>query len=113
MPAASASTVRHKPLLESRFRPSSRRGGLIARRRLLHALDALAARKLTLLSAPCGYGKTSLLATWAERAPRQPVAWLTLEASDSNGARMWTQVADAVERVRPGAGRRAGALLRA
>ena len=41
MPTASASTVGHTPSLESRFRPSSRREGLIARRRLLRAINEL------------------------------------------------------------------------
>ena len=98
--------------LESQLYPSPREG-LIARPRLLRGLDSLASRNLTLLSAPCGYGKTSLLATWRARAAPEAVAWLTLEPADGNEARFWVQVADAVGRVRPSAGRRAAALLRA
>ena len=92
---------------------SSPREGLIARPRLLRDLDSHASRNLTLLSAPCGYGKTSLLATWRAKAAPEAVAWLTLEPADGNEARFWGQVADAVGRVRPSAGRRAAALLRA
>jgi LuxR family maltose regulon positive regulatory protein len=65
------------------------------------------------LSAPCGYGKTSLLASWRDQSVNEPVAWLTLESGDGNRARFWAQVANAVERARPGAGRRATTVLRA
>jgi hypothetical protein len=43
----------------------------IARPRLLHQLDQGLARKLTLVVAPAGYGKTSLLSAWAQQHPRR------------------------------------------
>jgi ATP/maltotriose-dependent transcriptional regulator MalT len=114
MPAARVSaTERSLPSpLESQLRPPSRRGALLERPELLRKLDTFTERNLTLLSAPSGYGKTSLLATWTTSTPA-PVAWLTLEASESNGARFLAHLADAVENARPGAGRRAASLLRA
>jgi len=77
-------------------------------------LDSYASRNLTLVSAPCGYGKTSLLTAWsAKTREREHVAWLTLEATENNVPRFLAHVADAVERARPTGGRRAAALLRA
>ncbi len=77
-------------------------------------LDSFAPRNLTVLSAPCGYGKTSLLTAWCARTrEHERVAWLTLEPTENNVPRFLAHVADAVERARPGGGRRAAALLRA
>ena len=53
----------------------------------LHALlDQASARSLTLVSAPTGYGKTTLVSGWA-RAADGTVAWLTLEPADSDPVR--------------------------
>ena len=52
------------------------RGGLIKR------LDALVAKKLVLIVAPPGYGKSVLLAEWAGADPSRRIAWLTLETND-------------------------------
>jgi LuxR family maltose regulon positive regulatory protein len=74
-------------LLDSKTIPPALRPNLVPRGRLLRRLeDGLAAgRELTLISAPAGFGKTTLLAEWARRAGR-PVAWLTLEESENDPA---------------------------
>lgn len=51
-----------------------------------------------------------LQADWA-RSGRWPVAWLSLDAADSDPARFWRYVVTALDRVRPGIGELAGALL--
>ncbi len=107
-----ATTAAHVPsLLESKLIPPGA-GELLVRPRLLSALDGRSSMKLTLLSAPAGFGKTSLLATWAAQASPEAVAWLTLDARDGDSLRFWSCAAEAVERVRPGAGGRAAGLLR-
>ena len=55
------------------------------RPRLSERLDRGTASKLTLVSAPAGFGKTTLLAQWRELllAERTRVAWLTLDADDT------------------------------
>ncbi len=83
------------------------------RHRLLTSLDPGSGHKLTLVTAPAGYGKTSLFATWARQAPPEAIAWLALDAGDGNATRFWLYFAEAVERARPGVGRRASALIRA
>ena len=63
-----------------------------------------------LVSAPAGYGKTVLLADWAQRA-QFPAAWLSLDAGDNDPARFWRYAVAALDRVRPGIGGRVGPLL--
>jgi ATP/maltotriose-dependent transcriptional regulator MalT len=83
----------------------------VTRGRLLDDLDRLAATPLTLVDAPVGFGKSVLVETWAARSSGA-VAWVSLDAGDSDPARLWTYVATAVDRVRPGLGRAALGLLR-
>jgi LuxR family maltose regulon positive regulatory protein len=84
--------------------------GFVPRPRLTERLDEGLARGFVLVSAPAGYGKTALLADWA-RSGRRPVAWLSLDAADSDPARFWRYVVTALDRVRPGIGELAGVLL--
>ena len=56
---------------------------LVSRQRLLQALDGGLHRKLTLISAPAGYGKSTLLSEWAGRCS-WPLGWVTLEAGDND-----------------------------
>jgi LuxR family maltose regulon positive regulatory protein len=60
--------------------------------------------------APAGFGKTALLAEWAQGSVR-PVAWLSLDAADNDPVRFWRHVAAAVGGVRAAAGQRVAALL--
>jgi ATP/maltotriose-dependent transcriptional regulator MalT len=64
---------------------------VIPREGLLRQLDAGLSRKLTLVSAPTGYGKTTLVNHWI--ADRQiPSTWLTLDEYDNDPVRFWTYV---------------------
>ncbi|HEV7214095.1 MAG TPA: hypothetical protein VGP33_03140, partial [Chloroflexota bacterium] len=75
---------------------------LITRGRLLEPLNAsTVAGRVTLVVAPGGSGKTSLLSDWARQAP-MPVAWYTLDAADRDMGRMVAGICAAIERVRPG-----------
>ncbi len=56
---------------------------VLARPRLTHRLDAGLKRKLTLISAPAGFGKTTLLSAWASQI-KTPVAWVALDESDND-----------------------------
>ena len=55
----------------------------VVRPRLLAALDGVLGRKLTLISAPAGYGKSTLVVQWLDRLS-QPAAWLSLDEQDSD-----------------------------
>jgi LuxR family transcriptional regulator, maltose regulon positive regulatory protein len=70
---------------------------------LLNQLDAGSARKLTLIGAPAGYGKTTLLNQWrrAEESNR-PFAWVSLDKQDNDPMRLWRHIVEALHRVAPG-----------
>jgi LuxR family maltose regulon positive regulatory protein len=70
----------------------------IERPRLLDALDAATTRPLTLLSAPTGFGKTTLLAAWARRGTRRS-AWLTLTDGDADTVRLMAGIVAALRRA--------------
>ncbi|WP_037359332.1 LuxR C-terminal-related transcriptional regulator [Amycolatopsis orientalis] len=57
------------------------RPGLVARPRLLRLLDAAGAHPVTLVTAPAGFGKSTLVSTWL-RTREGPAAWLTLDQDD-------------------------------
>jgi LuxR family transcriptional regulator, maltose regulon positive regulatory protein len=57
-----------------------------------------ASASLVILTAPAGYGKTTLAAQWAERE-RRPVAWLSVEEADDDAAALLAQIAAAVDRL--------------
>jgi ATP/maltotriose-dependent transcriptional regulator MalT len=84
--------------------------GFVVRSRLTGRLDEGLARRLILVCAPAGFGKTALLAAWAV-AGQRPVAWLSLDEGDNDPARFWRHVAAALEPARPGTGSRVGPLL--
>jgi LuxR family maltose regulon positive regulatory protein len=84
--------------------------GFVARPRLLDRLDGAIERGLVLVCAPAGFGKTALLANWLRRDGR-PVAWLSLDAGDSDPARFWRHVVAALDQARPGVAERVMGLL--
>src|SRR5687768_11596408 len=71
------------PLLTTKLSIPPPRRALVVRARLLARLDAGLERALTLLSAPAGFGKTTLLSQWLQRVER-PVAWISLDARDDD-----------------------------
>src|SRR5437588_1577048 len=100
-------------LLGTKLYIPSRRRSVVACARLIERLNRGAESKLTLISAPAGFGKTTLLAEWLAAAPAdgRPVAWLSLDPSDNHPATFWTYVITALRRAQPDVGRSALALL--
>ncbi len=84
--------------------------GLVSRPRLADLLEGALAGGLVLVCAPAGFGKTALLSDWARRGGRV-VAWLSLDAADSDPARFWRHVVAALDRARPGIAERVAPLL--
>jgi LuxR family transcriptional regulator, maltose regulon positive regulatory protein len=100
------------PLVETKLYAPKLRRGLVARPRLSGHLHRRAASRLTLISAPAGFGKTTLLAEWLAATPTErSVAWLSLEESDRQPASYWTYVITALQAVVPGVGSSALELL--
>ncbi|WP_411374207.1 LuxR C-terminal-related transcriptional regulator [Arthrobacter sp. MPF02] len=93
--------------------PGPRRG-FVARPRLQAKLDLSAGAGLTLVSAPAGFGKTSLLADWVQGAAGERhgrVAWLSLDAAEGEPGTFWSHVITALQTVVPGAGSKALELI--
>jgi len=82
----------------------------IVRPRLLSALDGALGKKLTLISAPAGYGKTTLAAQWLDRISH-PSAWLSLDEHDSDPGRFLGYVIASIRRIFPQFGLRIEPLL--
>ena len=102
------------PLLETKLAAPRPQRHLVSRPRLLAELARGAESKLTLLSAPAGFGKTTLLAEWLATASheRWSTAWLSLDpADDRPGISFWQRVISSLQRAVPGVGEIALARL--
>jgi LuxR family maltose regulon positive regulatory protein len=103
-----------RPLLETKLHVPRRRRELIARPRLSERLSRGAESALTLVSAPAGFGKTTLLTEWlaAAAADGRSVGWLSLDERDNDPASFWTYLVAGLQTAAPGVGAGALALLR-
>lgn len=112
MRAQPAAVQDDEPLLEAKLGKPRLRAGVIPRVRLFDAIDRLESSEVTVISGPAGSGKTVLVSSWLAAHPDVRTAWATLDAYDDDPVRLWTYVAHAVDRVRPGLARPALARLR-
>ncbi len=81
--------------------PSPRASGVISRQRLLDQLVVIPEHKLTLICAPPGYGKTTLVAQFAEQS-QLPFAWQTIEERERDLPNLYAHALSALEQVAPG-----------
>jgi LuxR family transcriptional regulator, maltose regulon positive regulatory protein len=102
-----------RPLLETKFFVTGKRRGVVPRARLRERLDRIVDVKVTLVAAPAGFGKTTLLADWlaGTAAEHALVAWLSLDEADSDPASFWTYLIGALQTVLPDVGADALVLL--
>ncbi len=93
------------PLLATKLSVPPVRPELVARPRLVDLLNSEIWRKLTLISAPAGFGKTTLLSAWraSARGSEMPVAWVSLDAGDNDLARFWNYSIAALQALSPSA----------
>lgn len=98
-------TPRTPPAPITRFRPPTVTRALVERGRLLDVLRAGQARRLTLIHAPAGFGKSSLAVQWRGELTDAgiPVAWLTIDRDDNNAVWFLSHLLEAIGRVRPDA----------
>lgn len=94
------------------------RPSLVGRPELLHRLNRPQEGQVTVLSAPAGFGKTSLIAEWAGQKDEtfpcgRPIAWLSLDEGDNDLVRFWRYVVAALQTVQPAIGQAAEPLLAA
>ena len=102
-------------LLLSKLLPPRLPSSLVERPRLLKQLDAALERKLTLLIAPAGYGKTTLVNQWIHEHRANgwsaSVAWVSLDKDDNDLFRFWRSIITACQAFQPPPGKTALASL--
>ena len=86
------------------------RANLVPRPRLVERLNSGLENKLTLISAPAGFGKTTLLSEWIPKSPRR-VTWLSLDEGDNDPAQFWTYFIASLQGLHPDLGASALALI--
>src|SRR5512137_1415363 len=97
------------PILATKLYIPSPRPKAVLRPRLIERLNEGLrqnqgfGRKLTLISAPAGFGKTTLVSEWAANCAR-PVAWLSLDAGDNDPAYFLNYFVAALQSIMPNIG---------
>ncbi len=98
LPFYSKATAMPALLLQTKLHVPRIRADIAQRSRLLDALSGGAEKPFTLISAPAGFGKTTLVSDWV-RAAQCKVAWLSLDDGDNDFARFWSYVVAAIQTV--------------
>jgi LuxR family transcriptional regulator, maltose regulon positive regulatory protein len=91
------------PILATKLYRPRLRPNLVSRLHLIERLNAGLHRKLTLISAPAGFGKTTLVSAWIQGIER-PTAWLSLDEGENDLARFLTYFVAAVQTLAPTVG---------
>ncbi|UCC89678.1 MAG: hypothetical protein JSV81_10295 [Anaerolineales bacterium] len=106
-------------LLSTKLNIPPRRPNLVVRPHLTERLNAALTCKLTLVSAPAGYGKTTLVSEWVHQSGRGgvtkafPIAWLSLDASDNDPSRFFSYLIAALQAIHPDIGAEIEPILEA
>src|SRR5258708_4453799 len=98
-------------LIRTKLVPPRLHTALVPRDSLLARLDEALTRKLMLVSAPAGFGKTTLVAEWMA-ARGNAGAWVSLDAGDNDPVRFWRYVITACRAFNPVIGKSALATIR-
>lgn len=95
--------VRLSPAASTKFQAPTYDDGLVQRDRLIALLREGRSRRLTLIHAPAGFGKTTLAVQWQRvlRDEGVPVTWLSLDRDDNDVAWFVSHLIEAVRRVDP------------
>jgi LuxR family maltose regulon positive regulatory protein len=97
-------------ILSAKLRAPRSRPDAVPRPRLMERLDEGVRRALTLVSAPAGFGKTTLLGAWSRRS-ELPVAWLSLDEGDNDPLLFVSYLIAAIGTIREGFGEETRAFL--
>lgn len=88
----------YSPMLATKLYLPPPRPKVVHRPRLTERLHEGLSRKLTLISAPAGFGKTTLVSEWVA-GRREPIAWLSLDEGDNDPVRFLSYLVAALQRV--------------
>jgi LuxR family maltose regulon positive regulatory protein len=98
------------PILATKLYLPRLRPNVVSRPRLLERLNEGLHRKLTLIAAPAGFGKTTLVSAWVAGCDRQ-VAWLSLDKGENDPALFLTYLVAALQTIAPGIGEGVSGVL--
>ena len=102
--------MQRNTLLATRLHIPHPRLDLVPRPRLTHRLNEGATHKLTLITAPAGFGKTTLLSEWITQC-RLATTWLSLHPGENHPLRFFSYLIAALEPLQPGIGEQVYPLL--
>ena len=88
------------PLLKTKLYLPPLRPNLVTRPRLVERLSEALTHELTLISAPAGFGKTTLLQEWASDSDLK-IAWISIDSADNDAVRFWMYVLAAIQTIDP------------
>jgi len=110
---SSAISLPSRHLLRTKISVPPTRQNMVMRPRLMQQMKAAMIGTLTLVVAPAGWGKTTLLHAWHAEASRDAwsLAWVSLDAGDNDPIRFWTYVLTALNTLHSGVGETALAML--
>ncbi|TQC44575.1 protein kinase [Rhodococcus sp. WS4] len=102
-PVTPTGSLTPPPSPATKFRPPESARALVPRERLLDLLRQGGQRRLIVIHAPTGYGKSILAAQWRQALADEgsAVAWLTVDRDDNNVVWFLVHLVEAIERVRP------------
>jgi LuxR family maltose regulon positive regulatory protein len=111
-PTGATVSTRRLPFLATKIVPA-RPAGLVARPRLLAILSELRGKRVCVIKAPAGLGKTSLASAWAEQLGQNghSVAWFTIDSDDDEATRFLFYVSQALQHACQGVGLGATELI--
>lgn len=98
------------PILATKLYAPIPRRKIVLRPRLIERLKSGLSKKMTLVSAPAGFGKTTLVSEWAVDCGR-PSAWLSLDAADNDASRFLCYLITALQKIKPSIGQAVLGLL--
>ena len=105
------SSLHPSVFIPTKLHPPRSLADVIPRPRLTEALNGVLERKMALVLAPAGYGKSTLVASWLASAPA-PGAWLSLDVGDNTLTGFLHYLVAAIQTIHPEAGQELLALLR-
>ncbi|HLO15260.1 MAG TPA: BTAD domain-containing putative transcriptional regulator, partial [Anaerolineales bacterium] len=106
----SAERLNSFPLLKTKLYIPTAPVSRVIRSRLIGRLDEVRKKPLTIISAPAGFGKTTLLAEWIAQTSL-PVAWLSLDNGDNDPYRFLSYLIAALESIQEGVGTEAQLIM--
>lgn len=99
------------PILATKLYIPLPRPKVVSRPRLIERLNKGPHRKMTLITAPAGYGKTTMLSEWIAQS-EGCVTWVSLDEGDNDPVRFWAYFIAALQKLDAEIGRNALALMR-